>query len=122
MKTNKLTQAAQSISVRDGAIVTTPDLIKALSAAKSLQAEIDEFYSAIKTAMKDNNVTKWDGDWGLIQFRPTPYYSIDGKVAPRFTRQAVDGDEVKHYMKHHDGKLPKGIAVKNVNKFYKRIK
>lgn len=97
--------------------------LNGIRAYKQLRELLDSVDDAIKQAMLDNNVKKLDlGKQGSIQFVPRPYYQIDGHVAPRFLRQAVDGEEVKLYMRKHSGKAPKGVIVKSSNVFRKSLK
>lgn len=106
----------------DQSLATNKAFISRVSYLQALQADIDAEWQSLKAAMKDNDVRAIKGDWGSIQFVPRPYYQIDGHVAPRFLRQAVDGEEVKLYMRKHSGNAPKGVIVKSSNVFRKVLK
>lgn len=97
--------------------------LNGIRAYKQLRELLDSVDDAIRQAMIDNNIKKLDlGDQGYIAFVPRPYYQIDGHVAPRFLRQAVDGEEVKLWMKKHNNVAPKGVIVKSSSVFRKSLK
>lgn len=112
---NDLTRVDQSLA-------TNKAFISRLSHIQQAQAAIDAEWQSLKEAMQKSNVKALKGDWGSIQFVPRPYYQIDGKVAPRFLRQAVDGEEVKLWMKKHNGAVPKGVVMKTSQVFRKALK
>lgn len=106
----------------DQSLATNKAFIQRLSHIQQAQQAIDAEWQSLKEAMQKSNVKALKGDWGSIQFVPRPYYQIDGHVAPRFLRQAVDGEEVKLWMRKHDGVAPKGVIVKSSNVFRKSLK
>ena len=113
---NELTKVDQSLA-------TNKAFLNRISHLERLKAAYDAEYDSLRTAMTKSGVTKLDlGDMGYIAFVPRPYYQIDGHVAPRFLKQSVDGQEVKLYMRKHDGEAPKGVVVKSTQVFRKALK
>lgn len=102
-------------------IGTRKDFIARVQALKAIQKQIDDEWDSLKQAMLAKNVKSIDGEWGVIEFRSANYYQVGEGIAPRFTKQAIDGDAVRYYMSKH-GEAPKGVIVKTVNKFHKGIK
>jgi hypothetical protein len=88
---------------------------------KQLTAEFDKTWAVIREQMDKHDITKIEGDFGVIQYVPYPTYSVDGKVAPRFFKKVLDGAEIKHYMKKHS-KAPAGVEVNTSLRFRKNIK
>jgi hypothetical protein len=89
---------------------------------KQLEAEFEATWRVIRERMEQYDIQSIKGDWGAVQFVPYPTYKADGKVAPRFTKQTLDGAEIRHYMKNHSGQAPKGVKVATSMRFRKDIK
>lgn len=102
-------------------IGTHKGFIKRVQALQAAQQQIDGEWASLKQAMQTNHVQSIGGEWGVIEFRTANYYQVGQGIAPRFTKQAIDGDAVRLYITKH-GDAPKGVIIKTVNKFYKGIK
>lgn len=107
---------------KNGALSQNKAFLDFLKIQAELTAEIDATWATVRSTMDAYDIQKMDGDWGSIQFVPYPTYKAAGKVAPRFFKQVLDGEEIKHYMKKHAGKTPAGIKLTISQRFRKDIK
>lgn len=118
--------ALQSLSdgllIENGELVLTPALLEGMRIAEALQSEIDAFYGSIKMFLEVNECKGGESELGYVKLNSQSRYTITGKVAPRFLRDAVDTEEVKHWKKNHKGALPKGIKEVTFKRLNKKVK
>jgi hypothetical protein len=93
-----------------------------LAIQKQMEKEFADTWAVIRARMDAYDIKKISGDWGYIGYVPYPTYKAEGKIAPRFFKEVLDGEQVRHYMKNHSGKVPAGVKVINTLRFRKDIK
>jgi hypothetical protein len=90
---------------------------------KQLESEFEATWAVIRERMEQYDIQSIkERRLGSRRLRSLPNLQTEGKVAPRFTKQTLDGSEIRHYMKNHSNQAPKGIKVINSLRFRKNIK
>lgn len=95
-------------------------LILAMQTAKTLEAEIKDFWAQVKEQMTDHDIKKIDGDWGVIQFVVMPGW-VANDLPPRFYKKTLDTARLNAMRKLGDP-IPRGAVYTPFIKFDKRIK
>jgi hypothetical protein len=85
-----------------------------------LQNEIKEAWDGIEQAMRDNDITKIEGDWGKLSFVPKKTWIVGGKLPPRFYKVTLNTTKLNDMQKHGD-KLPLGVTYKTDYHFRKDL-
>jgi hypothetical protein len=88
---------------------------------KELEAELDDQWKSLQSAMEANGVTKIDGEWGSITLASRKNYKEVGDVSDEFKKTVLDTTKVGAHATLN-GELPEGIEVSETNYIVKKFK
>lgn len=94
--------------------------LTAMQTAKAIQADLDAFWTAAETEMRNHSITSIKGDWGSLNMAQRKNWRADS-LPPRFYKQILDTAKLNAFYKSGVA-LPKGASFEVTTYLSKRIK
>lgn len=120
-KVKSLLDLQDQLTVKNGVIEQTPELINFLQVAKELESHIKASYSYLEEQMVKYNVRAVKGDWGQLTIAERLTWSVTDKLPARFYKKSPDTSKLKAYYIAMN-RLPNGVDVSTTKYLTKRLK
>lgn len=120
-KVKNILDLEDKLTVRDGIIEQTPELLNFLKTAKEIEEQIEASYGYLKEQMVKYDVRAMKGDWGSLTIAERLNWNVIGKLQPKFYKKVPDTAKMKAYYVAMD-RLPAGVDVTTTKYLSKKLK